>query len=72
VAKTSAGSIPVRSANHDLPGFVRRGGFNGTRLEQAYLNQRSYLGMEKTELYHGMCRRRVYEAEQEQMKRLAE
>ena len=44
----------------------------GTTLEQAYFNQRFYLGMEKTELYYEMCRRRVYEAEQEQMKRLAE
>ena len=43
----------------------------GTTLEQAYLNQRFYLGMEKTELYFEMCRRRVYEAEQEQMRRLA-
>jgi len=44
----------------------------GTTLEQAYLNQRYYLGMEKTELYYQMCRRRVYEAEQEAMRRLAE
>jgi hypothetical protein len=43
----------------------------GTTLEQAYLNQRYYLGMEKTELYYQMCRRRVYEAEQEVMRRLA-
>lgn len=45
---------------------------SGTTLEQAYLNQRDYLGMEKTELYHEMCRRRVCEAEEEQMRRLAE
>jgi hypothetical protein len=44
----------------------------GTTLEQAYLNQRYYLGMEKAELFYEMCQRRVYEAEQEQMKRLAE
>jgi DNA methylase len=45
---------------------------SGTTLEQAYLNQRYFLGMEKAELFYRMCRRRVYEAEQEQMKRLAE
>jgi hypothetical protein len=44
----------------------------GTTLEQAYLNQRYHLGMEKTELYYEMCRRRVYEAEQEVMRRMAE
>jgi len=44
---------------------------SGTTLEQAYLNQRFFLGMEKTELYYQMCRRRVYEAEEEQMRRLA-
>jgi hypothetical protein len=44
---------------------------SGTTLEQAYLNQRYYLGMEKMELFYQMCRRRVYEAEQEQMRRLA-
>jgi DNA modification methylase len=44
---------------------------SGTTLEQAYLNQRYYLGMEKTELFYQMCRRRVYEAEEEVMKRLA-
>lgn len=43
----------------------------GTTLEQAYLNQRYYLGMEKTKLFYEMCRRRVYEAEQEVMRRLA-
>ena len=43
----------------------------GTTLEQAYLNQRYYLGMEKTEAFYQMCQRRVYEAEQEVMKRLA-
>jgi site-specific DNA-methyltransferase (adenine-specific) len=42
-----------------------------TTLEQAYLNQRYYLGMEKTELFYQMCQRRMYEAEQEAMKRLA-
>jgi site-specific DNA-methyltransferase (adenine-specific) len=44
----------------------------GTTLEQAYLNQRYHLGMEKTELFYEMCRRRVYEAEQEVMRRMAE
>ena len=46
-------------------------GGTGTTLEQAYLNQRYYIGMEKAELYFDMCRRRVYEAEQEVMRRLA-
>ena len=43
----------------------------GTTLEQAYQNQRYYLGMEKAERYYEMCRRRVYEAEREVMERLA-
>lgn len=45
---------------------------SGTTLEQAVLNQRFYLGMEKAELYHKMCRRRVYEAEQQIMMRFME
>lgn len=43
---------------------------SGTTLEQAYLNQRYYLGMEKAELFYEMCRRRVYEAERQVMKLL--
>ncbi len=45
---------------------------SGTSLEQAYLNQRYYLGMEKAEFYFQMCRRRMYEAQQAMMQRLAE
>ena len=45
---------------------------SGTTLEQAYFNQRYYLGMEKTDLFYEMCRRRVFEAEQEMMKRLVD
>ena len=33
--------------------------------------ERTFSGMEKAEIFYRMCRRRVYEAEQEQMKRLA-
>lgn len=44
---------------------------SGTTLEQAYLNQRYYLGMEKTGAFFEMCRRRVYEAEKAVMRQLA-